>query len=153
MRFKWKRQSANTQHVQCITIKHYNFDRNQQCHKLWPAWAAFISIIPLSSFSSTLTRTHESMWQFGVAFVFSNAYHLFVLQQNVSSQPFFHNNILLETKHTCTGSEEDCTVTELSVLLPYADIMLTQECTYVAYHFNLNTCRYLLLHWRSKQTV
>lgn len=96
MRFKWKRQSANTQHVQCITIKHYNFDRNQQCHKLWPAWAAFISIIPLSSFSSTLTRTHESMWQFGVAFVFSNAYHLFVLQQNVSSQPFFHNNILLE---------------------------------------------------------
>lgn len=69
------------------------------------------------------------MWQFGVAFVFSNAYHLFVLQQNVSSQPFFHNNILLEnnkkTKHTCTGSEEDCTVTELSVLLPYADIMLT----------------------------
>lgn len=96
MRFKWKRQSANTQHVQYITIKHYNFDRNQQCHKLWPAWAAFISIIPLSSFSSTLTRTHKSMWQFGVAFVFSNAYHLFGLQQNVSWQPFFHNNMLLE---------------------------------------------------------
>lgn len=159
MRFKWKRQSANAQHVQCITIKHYNFDRNQQCHKLWPAWAAFISIIPLSSFSSTLTRTHKSMWQFGVAFVFSNAYHLFGLQQNVSSQPFFHNNILLENNkkqniHVLAlrktaqslSSRCCCPMRTLGWLCP-------QECTYGAYRFNLNTCRYLLLHWRSKQTV